>query len=162
MVSPAGRARLELPLGGLGHQAGLDDRRRKQDPAQVGGTARVVERGRETTEGVAVGEIQADRGALGDDGLAVDEDRQLAHGVEGEDLGSLVGARHHVDEAQLIVDPELLEHPECARGTGEGVMVEHEGHSLCRYAIPPALTSTASLPSSHPSPQFGDQVTVDR
>jgi hypothetical protein len=64
---------------------------------------------------VAVGEVEADRGGLGHDGIAIDERGQLAHGILVGDARLLLPALHDVDEAELVGGSDLFEHPDAVR-----------------------------------------------
>ena len=70
----------------------------KEQPTQVGGAARVVDRRRQLGAGEAVGQIGADGGTFGDQQVTVHQRRHLAHRVD----GAIVRAFHLV----AVVDPD--------------------------------------------------------
>src|SRR5690606_38899463 len=122
VAAPARAAFAERPALLLGHDAGLDDRRREARPPKVGAARRMIEGRSQAPRRVAISEVQADGAGLRDDRVTVGEDRQLPHRIEREDLGRLLLAREDVDERELVVDADLLEHPDGTRGAREGVV----------------------------------------
>lgn len=86
---------------------------------------------------VLLREIEHDRDGFREDEVVVDEDRQLAGGVQREELGAAMLELGDVDVDELELDLELAQHPEDAQRAGRGIRVELHGFASRRSAVEP-------------------------
>jgi hypothetical protein len=94
---------------------------------------RIVETGREAGARERVGEVDRDRGALGDDDAAVLDRRHLLVGLD-RAIALVDVLRVDADEVHGVRHTQLLEQPTRADGAGVGGVVEDEFGLGCCHA----------------------------